>query len=93
MIGIVVGSKKFENPNFYQQVMWELTSLEVCDLIVMYFDPKTKSPISLLELGLFARSEKIIVVCPDGFWRKGNVEIVCNFYNIPLYSDINDITL
>lgn len=43
----------------------------------MYFDPSTKSPISLLELGLYARAGKMIVCCPDGFWRKGNVDIVC----------------
>jgi Nucleoside 2-deoxyribosyltransferase like len=80
-------SQDFENPQFYQQVSWELTALEHADLIVMYFDPKTKSPISLLELGLFARSGKLKVICPDGFWRKGNVEVVCNFYNIPFYND------
>jgi hypothetical protein len=53
----------------------------------MYFDPNTKSPISLLELGLFASSKKLIVCCPDGFWRKGNVRIVCELYNIPLFND------
>jgi Nucleoside 2-deoxyribosyltransferase like len=78
-------SQDFENPQFYQQVNWELNALEHADLIVMYFDPNTKSPISLLELGLFARSNKLKVICPEGFWRKGNVDIVCNYYNIPLF--------
>jgi hypothetical protein len=59
-------------------------------MIVMYFSPETKSPISLLELGLYASSGKIHVICPDGFWRRGNVEIVCNKYNIPLYETLND---
>ena len=54
----------------------------------MYFDPETKSPISLLELGLFANSGKIHVICPEGFWRKGNVDIVCDEYNIPMYKDL-----
>lgn len=83
----------FENPQFFQQVTWELNALEHSDLIVMYFDPNTKSPISLLEMGLFARSGKLRVVCPEGFWRKGNVEIVCQFYNIPFYEDINVLLL
>lgn len=83
----------FENPQFFQQVTWELNALEHADLIVMYFDPNTKSPISLLEMGLFARSGKLRVVCPEGFWRKGNVEIVCQFYNIPFYEDINVLLL
>ena len=65
-----------DNPQFRQQVEWELEAQERADKILMYFDPKTKSPISLLELGLFAKSGKLIVVCPEGFWRKGNVNIV-----------------
>lgn len=71
-----------DNPQFRQQVEWELEAQEKADKIIMYFDPKTKSPISLLELGLFAKSGKMIVVCPKGFWRKGNVDIVCERYNI-----------
>lgn len=83
----------FENAQFYQQVNWELNALEHSDLIVMYFDPNTKSPISLMELGLFARSGKLKVVCPDGFWRKGNVAIVCNYYNIPFYNNLETLYL
>lgn len=71
-----------ENKQFREQVEWELNALEKSDLIVMYFDPKTQSPISLLELGIHAREEKMIVLCPKGFWRKGNVDIVCEKYNI-----------
>ena len=72
-----------DNKQFREQVEWELSALDSCDTILMYFDPNTKSPISLLELGLFADSKKLIVCCPDGFWRKGNVDIVCEQYNIP----------
>jgi hypothetical protein len=85
--------QEYENPQFFQQVTWELNALEQCDLIVMYFDPNTKSPISLLELGLFARSGKLKVVCPEGFWRKGNVEVVCNYYNIPFYNKLETLLL
>ena len=78
----------FENANFFQQVTWELNNLDKVDTVVIYFDPDTKSPISLLELGLYANSGKVYVICPDGFWRKGNIEVVCNKYNIPLLSSI-----
>ena len=44
--------------------------------------------ITLLELGLFARSGKLIVCCPDGFWRKGNVEVVCARYNVLLLDSL-----
>ena len=81
----------FQNPQFSQQVNWELNALDKCDYIIMYFDPKTKSPISLLELGLYADSGKLFVVCPDGFWRKGNVDIVCNKYNIPMFNSLEQL--
>ena len=71
-----------DNQYFKEQVIWELEGLEIADKIIMYFDIKTKSPISLLELGLFTKSGKLIVICPDGFWRKGNVDIVCEKYKI-----------
>lgn len=75
--------------NFYQQVGWEMNALDKADLIIMYFDPDSKSPISLLELGLYANSGKMIVVCPHGFYRRGNVQAVCEKYNIPLFSDLH----
>jgi hypothetical protein len=84
-------TQDFENSQFFQQVTWELNALENDDLIVMYFAPETKSPISLLELGLHAHSGKIRVVCPNGFWRKGNVDIVCQYYNIPLYENFETL--
>jgi hypothetical protein len=79
------------SPQFYQQVNWELNALEKSDLIIMYFSPDTKSPISLLEFGKFAESGKMLVCCPTGFWKKGNVDIVCERYGIPLYEDLNKL--
>ncbi len=70
------------DPQFHEQVSWELNAMERADLIVFYFSPETKSPVSMLELGLYARSGKVIVCCPEGFWRKGNVDIVCERYGV-----------
>jgi hypothetical protein len=78
--------QKESNPQFSGQVNWEMDKLDECDIIFMYFSPETKSPISLLELGMHAASEKMIVCCPDEFWRKGNVDIVCSRHNIPVYN-------
>jgi hypothetical protein len=74
--------QSIDNAQFREQVEWELAAQEKANVIAMYFDPSTKSPISLLELGLFARTGKMIVCCPDGFWRKGNVDIVCSRYGV-----------
>lgn len=79
-----------DNSYFKEQVEWELDGLELADAIIMYFDPNTKSPISLLELGLMASSGKLVAVCPNGFWRKGNVDIVCKRYNIRQFDCIED---
>ena len=77
------------NPQFNYQVNWEISTLIDSDVIFMYFSPQTKSPISLLELGMFSRDQKMIVCCPDGFWRKGNVEVVCTRFKIPMFDDFN----
>lgn len=79
-----------ENENFKEQVEWELSSLDMSNIIFFYFDPNTKSPISLMELGKYIdENKKLFIVCPDGFWRKGNVEVICNKYNEELYNDID----
>lgn len=81
--------QSLNSPNFYEQVSWELDMLIASDFIYMYFDPSTQSPISLLELGMFASSGKMIVCCPNGFYRKGNVDVVCQKFNIPLFTDFD----
>ncbi len=74
------------NPKFKEQVDWEMDHLEQSDIIAMYFDPHPEklSPITLLELGHHAKDHKLIVCCPDGFLRKGNVQVVCNRFGISL---------
>ena len=81
------------NSTFRGQVEWELDAMDRADLIVMYFDPNTKSPITLLELGLHAQSGKLLVGCPDGYWRRGNVQVMCDRYNIPLVNTLEDLVL
>ena len=80
-----------DNPDFKEQVEWEMNSMDKAKKIVFYMDEKTKSPITLLELGLHASSGKCCVYCPDGFWRKGNVEVVCDRFNIPMVDDIDGL--
>src|SRR3546814_14893140 len=57
-------------------------ALESADIIVMLLAPGSQSPISLLEKGLHARGGKLILLCPEGFWRKGNVDITAERYGI-----------
>ena len=75
--------QSIDEPRFREQVEWELAALERATTIILYFDPQTRAPISLLEFGLFARSGKLLVCCPEGFWRRGNVEVVCARFAVP----------
>lgn len=79
--------QKIENTQFKEQVDWELDYIETVDTVIFYFDPNTKSPITLMELGIVSQvpltesrgyQQKVIVCCPEGFWRKGNVDILCS---------------
>jgi hypothetical protein len=80
-----------DNPQFREQVEWELSALEEANIIAMYFDPNSKSPISLLELGLFARTGKLIVCCSENYWRKGNVDIVCEKYLVRQVNNLDEL--
>lgn len=73
------------------QVNWELEHLEQADIIIMYIIGSSKSPITLLEMGLHARSGKLIVACEPDFYRYDNVRITCAYYGIPLYSSLEEL--
>ncbi len=77
-----------DEPEFRRQVEWELAALEQADIVLMYFTPGTQSPITLLEFGLYARSGKLLVAAPAGFWRKGNLDITGDRYGVPRYDDL-----
>jgi hypothetical protein len=77
-----------DDPRFIAQVHWELTALDHVAQIIMHFEPDTLSPITLLELGLYAGTGRLIVSCPPGFYRRGNVRIVCAKYSIPCYDSL-----
>ncbi|KAI1196958.1 hypothetical protein F5X97DRAFT_195604 [Nemania serpens] len=76
---------------FGEQVAWELDMQEAADIVVVYFHPATKAPVSLLELGLCARTGKAIVVCPEGYWKRGNVQVVCARFGIEMLGDVGAV--
>ncbi len=95
--------QSISDPVFSEQVNWELDHIErpvserARHVVYFYFDPDSKSPITLLELGLVCGMSEsadndthIVVCCPPGFWRRGNIEIVCARHKIPLYADFDE---
>jgi hypothetical protein len=81
------------NAQFNEQVSWELKGMEDAKVVAVYFDPATKSPITLMELGIWAGRQpaKLVVCCPEGFWRKGNVDIVCNRYHVQQVGTVEEL--
>ena len=84
-------TQSIKNPQFVEQVNWEMDALNMAETIMVYFDPNTKSPITLFELGYHIHSGKVILCCPDGFWRKGNIEIYADRERINLYNTLDEV--
>lgn len=80
-----------DEPHFREQVEWELEALEVADVVVLHLASGSKSPISLLELGLHARGGRLIVLCAADYFRKGNVDITAERYGIEQASSVEDL--
>lgn len=89
------------NENFNEQVTWEMDYISVSDVVAFYFDPNTKSPITLMELGYVAgllNDERLeigdygaVVCCPPGFWRRGNVQMICDRHDILLVDTLDEL--
>lgn len=93
-------SQKKDNPKFNEQVCWEVKHILMADVVVFYFQPGTChaeistqfSPISLWELGLVSKEKKkkIIICCPEGFYRKGNLDIYSSLFNFIATENLED---
>lgn len=85
-------SQDINNEAFRGQVEWELDHIDRADFVVMNFLPGSRSPITLMELGYIAGKSdnwtETLVCCPPGFWRRGNVQIMCARHKIPLFDNM-----
>ena len=86
------------NPNptkeeMEKQIKWEQEHLDKADVIAMVLLDDSKSPISLLEIGLYAKSGKLVVFCTPNFYRWDNVRLTCEKYNIELVQDTNSLII
>jgi len=69
-----------------EQVQWEKDMRECADIAVFFFHPDSKAPITLGEFGASSvhvrQGQTVIVGCPDGFWQKGWVQLMCKLEHI-----------
>lgn len=75
---------------FTEQVEWETEARERADFVVMYFAPEAQSPVSMLELGLTAAGTagEVLLCCPEGYFKKGHVDMVRIRYSIKATEDL-----
>ena len=81
-----------KNKDMEEQVLWELQHINISNYVLVYFDPNTKSSITLFELGMLTNysPKSMVVCCPNGFWKKENVDIVCKKYRLKLFTDLDE---
>lgn len=84
-------TQEAKNADFKHQVEWELSALEKADVICFFFDATTISPVTMMELGLWAKSKKVVVCCDKRFWRAGNIHLVCERYGVPFVETFADL--
>jgi hypothetical protein len=83
-----------KNKKFKEQVDWEMDMLTCSDIVVFNILPDSKSPVTMLEIGYMAglsNDAKVFICCPDGFYRKGNIEIVCERSGFKLFDDEDEM--
>lgn len=65
--------------------------MENADVIAVFLGKAAKAPISMMELGLWARSGKVVVCVQKGFWKEGNVRIVCERYGLHVCEEVGEL--
>lgn len=80
-----------DNPEFREQVNWELDAQAAADMVIFVFTKDSKAPITFLEFGLFAPVKDAVVCAEEGFYRQGNLDIVAQRYRVPMYHDLDDM--
>lgn len=85
--------EKGDKANIDYQIQWELEHMEKADKIFMNILGDSLSPITLMEMGLWAGKEpnKLMVHCPTHFWRYDNVRNLCSRYGITLYPSFESL--
>lgn len=83
-------TQSLECAQFVEQVNWELDYIDCADLVFMFISNDSKAPISLMEFGIIASKypEKLVIVVEPNFYRRGNIEVVCNREGIELYDNM-----
>ena len=83
--------KEFTSETLDEQIKWELKALEMSDIVLIWFPVLSKAPISFLEAGMYIKSGRLILGVEEGFYRQRNLELSCEYNNVPLFRNLGDI--
>lgn len=88
--------QSIEDERFRTQVMWEIEHILQADIPLFFLQAGTVSPISLWEIGLvtlkhYYKQTNMIVCCEEGFERRGNIEVDCYRFGIPLVATLDEL--
>jgi hypothetical protein len=83
------------NPQFVEQVNWEQDHIEresasACHIVFINIDPKTKSIITFGEFAQVYNSGNVVINCPLGYWRRGNIEVMAQRAGLRLHTDFDE---
>ncbi|OCL00622.1 uncharacterized protein K441DRAFT_534220, partial [Cenococcum geophilum 1.58] len=73
LITVLNPRRDYYNANFKQDISNPEFYRQKAIVIAIYLYLGTDSLISLIELGLFIKTGKIVIYYPDGFYRRGNI--------------------
>lgn len=74
-----------------EQIRWELSAMESANFILMWLPKDAEAPVSFLELGLYLKSDKLILGVENGFVRQRNVEITAQRYGVDVYHTLSEV--
>lgn len=72
-------------------IKWEFDGLRIADFILLNFLPDSLSPISMVELGMYIASKKLIVVCPKEFYKWRYIDTLCKEHNTLIFNQLEEV--
>lgn len=82
---------RLEDLEIREHIKWELKGMEKSDYIIMNFLPNSLSPISMVELGMYIATNKLIVVCPKEFYKWRYIDTLCKEHNTPIFNELEEL--
>lgn len=83
--------QSINNPQFREQVEWELDSIDKAESVFFYLPKNSMGPITLMEIAhvLATKPGSALIVVEHGFHRRGNIEIMAKRVKVPVFSHIS----